>query len=501
MVLNNYALCDKIVIGEIIMSDRAVRLHYIRGIQFVDMLLRTITKDYYSFKDEVEFFRSYYNKCREDRLFLFDLNNIIMSCSIALMGLNKEAIEKNDNSKNYGYNIKYNINMSEKFFEDMYKSFRNENIVDTPYKDWLSVSDYSEHVAPSNNFLFNVRNSLMHSEYDFEMQDENSYNYLLCNLHNSNYTGFEGQLYIPYYLEFIKHYYSNDGYFGLVDNLYTIRSSSKAVSNENELNYMLDKLEFYKLNYENSKKASNTMEKKLHHHKITVNDKNFSKEKIELTEEDIEKLKMILKYYYGDKFYTYDNEMQGRIMIQAIKYIKDCKSVFSEWVMHFYICSVGAVRGEYPGENFVSVFATKPALQLIKSYLILYRMQNAKFEDFDYGLINDINYEYDASETHYDDFKNRLINKGINLSEDEYKIRYFCEIYRDALAHGNIKMEFRKDDKDNVTQYFVFEDIYKSRVRVIKISEHELDKFINSKAFARENVKLKVSTPPSTPKR
>lgn len=483
------------------MSDRAVRLHYIRGIQFIDMLSRAITRDYYSFKDEVEFMKVCYNRSREDPLFLFDLNNIVMACSVALMGLNKEAIEKNGNNQAYGYNIKYNINMPNEFFKKMYDNFRNENIVDTPYKEWLSVSKHSEHVAPSNDFLFNVRNSLMHSEYDFEMHNENSYNYLICNLHNSNYTGFEGKIYIPYYLEFIKHYYSNDGYFGLVDNLYTMRSFSKVISDEIELDYHLRNIDFYKLHYENKKNPKKILEKQLHHHKITINDSNFSREKIDLSEEDIKSVKMLVEYYYGDKFYSYKSDEQNRILIQAIKYTKDCKSVFSEWIMHFYICSVGAIRGEYPGENFVSVFATKPSLLLMKSYLVLYRMQNTKFEDVDYSLINNICYEYDSSETHYDDFKNRLINKGINVSEEEYKNRYFCEIYRDSLAHGNIKMEFRKDDKGNVEQYFVFEDIYKSRVRVIKISEKELEKFINSKAFSREFAKLKVTSPTISSKR
>lgn len=473
------------------MSDRAVRLHYIRGIQFIDMLSRAITKDYYSFKDEVEFMKACYTRSREDSLFLFDLNNIVMACSIALMGLNKEAIEKNGNNQAYGYDVKYNINMPNEFFEKMYEDFRNENIVDTPYKDWLSVSDHSEHVSLSNDFLFNVRNSLMHSEYGFHMHNEDSYNFLMCNLHNSNYTGFEGKIYIPYYLEFIKHYYSNDGYFGLVDNLYTMRSSSKTVSNETELDYHLRSLDFYRLHYENKKKTENVLEKQLHHHKITINNSNFSREKIDLSEEDIKNVKMLVRYYYGGKFYSYNSNKQNRILIQAIKYTKDCKSVFSEWIMHFYICSVGAIRGEYPGENFVSVFATKPSLLLMKSYLVLYRMQNTKFEEVDYSLIDNIGYEYDTSETHYNDFKTRLINKGINVSEEEYEKRYFCEIYRDSLAHGNIKMEFRKNANGNLTQYFVFEDIYKSRTRVIKISENELDEFLKSKAFSRENAKLK----------
>ena len=71
----------------------------------------------------------------------------------------------------------------------------------------------------------------MHSEYDFEMY-EDSYNVMFCDFHNSNYTGFEGKLSIPHYLEFIKHYYSNDGYFGIVSNLYAINMPDVEIKNE-----------------------------------------------------------------------------------------------------------------------------------------------------------------------------------------------------------------------------------------------------------------------------
>ena len=87
---------------------------------FIDKLFKEVVKDKCDKKRDVDFFVDYAYKCRDNPLFLFDLNNFVITCAIATMGLNKENIERSDNSKNYGYNLKY----SEK---NLYINFKHSN--------------------------------------------------------------------------------------------------------------------------------------------------------------------------------------------------------------------------------------------------------------------------------------------------------------------------------------------------------------------------------------
>ena len=421
---------------------------------------------------------------------MFDLNNFIFSCSVALMGLNKESIENSDNHKEYGYKIDYNL-PSNIMLEKTYNDFKKFHNVDNPYSKWLAVTSVSPDIPSDNNYLFNVRNSLMHSEYDYEFENDESYNYINVNLHNSNYTGFEGKLYIPYYLEFMKHYYSNDAYFGILSNFYVMGESGIKPTKET-LDEYLRKTKLQKYKYENKKDSSRRWEKKLYKKNPKINDSDFEKEEVSLTEEDINKAKMLIEKYYGDDFYKYPREKQGRITFQVLKYIKDSKTVLSEWIVHYYLCAREAIKHKWPGDEFISGFASEASLLMIKSYLLLYRIQNKNFDEIDYDLMDDIDYEFDTSEPHYSDFKNKLIDKGVVVDEDEYKKRYFCEIYRNSLAHGNISVDVRRERDGSIKQYFVFEDIYKSRTRKIAITQEELKRFTNFEAFSRKEAKVKT---------
>lgn len=473
------------------MSDKGAKLHYIRGMHFVDKILNKSLQDGYDVKNEYAFFEDVSYKSRKDSLFLFDLNNFIFSCSVALMGLNKESIEESDNHKAYGYQIDYNIETTGNILEKTYNSFKRKGTIDSPYSKWLAIKSVSSNVPSTNNFLFNVRNSLMHSEYDCEFYNEEGYNYSEVNLHNSNYTGFEGSIYIPYYLEFMKHYYSNDAYFGILRDFYVMTESEIKPSKEN-IEEFLKSIKLQKYRYENKKDASRRIEKKYSKPNVKLKDSLFQKEDAPISDDELEQVKLIIEKYYGDDFFGYDKEMQSRIVFQAIKYAKDPKTVLSEWIMHYYLCTRCAMREVYPDEEFISVFAAEPSMLLVKSYLILYRMQNKYFEDVDYSLMDNIDYSYDTSESYYNDFKNKLVNKGINVSEDEYKKRYFCEIYRNSLAHGNVKIDMRKENDGSIVQYFVFEDIYGTRNRKITISQEELKRFTNFEAFSRKCATLKT---------
>ena len=148
-------------------------------------------------------------------------------------------------------------------------------------------------------------------------------------------------------------------------------------------------------------------------------------------------------------------------------------------------------RNEYYGDQFYSLFAMKPTLLVLKSYLILYRLQNKELVNYeiDYSLVNSFKFDYDLN--YYNDFKVKLVNKGILVDEVEYMVRYFAEVFRDSLAHGNVDTFF-KNENGVINQYFKFTDKWKNRERDIVIDINELEKFLSSECFLGKYLNDKI---------
>ena len=429
------------------------------------------------------------------------MNNFNFICAIALMGLNKESIEKSGNNQDYKYKIDYsyadNVKSNSKvaysaidLLENYLERFETTRKYNCEYDEWLSINNLNNLANYDYNYLSKVRNSFMHSEYNFDLFLD--YVALLVNIKNTDYTNFSAVVYIPKFLEFCKHYFSNDAFFGIIDNLYAIKSNNGITDIENIkddvsfMNFLSNLIEVNKINYNNNLKSKDTLENKLFVSKRITADRVFREEKLDnivLSSEDIDNVFNMIMYSYGQEFYNLDNKLKIRIIVSAIKYRLDPKAIISGWIMHFYSYNAYIIRGLEVDDEFVSTFAMMPTLYILKSYLVLYRLQNKELAnwDIDLDLINQIDYDFDVN--YYNDYKLKLINKGIILDEEQYKKKYFCEIFRDSLAHGNIRVDFKKDNNGDITQYLCFSDIWKTRVREVILSVDELDKFLSSGAF------------------
>ena len=64
-------------------------LHYKRGIYFIDKLLRYYSNDKYTSEREKSFYQGEFNRFNTIPVANFDLNNFLVICGIALIGLNK----------------------------------------------------------------------------------------------------------------------------------------------------------------------------------------------------------------------------------------------------------------------------------------------------------------------------------------------------------------------------------------------------------------------------
>lgn len=476
-------------------------LHYKRGMYYINKLIDTFPSGEYVQKYEDDFFEKQYHRFKHNKIAAFDVNNFNFLCMLTLTGLNKEAIERSGNTQDYKYKIDYNyastiktnahdFTVTSLLLEEYLKDFENNRRYSSEYDEWLSINNLNNLANYDYNYLSKVRNSFMHSEYNFNLFL--GYGPLLANIRNTDYTNFSAMIHLPKFFEFGKHYFSNDGFFGIIDNLYVMRcenglSDVDAILDEvTFLDFLQNKLEVNKVNYSNDLRSKDTLEKRLFvDRKITVDRfcREQSLENITLSEDDIDNIFNMIMYSYGDKFYKFDKELKMRIITSAVKYRLDPKAIMSGWIMHFYLYNTCAIRGIKTDDKFVSTFAMMPTLYILKSYLVLYRLQNKELANYeiDLDLIEETDYEYDIN--YYNDYKLKLINIGIILDEEQYKKKYFCEVFRDALAHGNLRVDFRKDSNGNISQYLCFSDIWKSRVREVALSVNELDKFLSSVAF------------------
>ena len=475
------------------MNKTSQELHYTRAMRFIDKLYSLVEDGTYDKEKEKQFFINLAMNRTTNPISMYDLNNFMLSCCVGVFGLNKESIEGASRNKGYSFNVDYHP-LNHEMLKKIYADFKNKNIIATGLEEWLSVNSVSSNIASDNNYLFNVRNALMHSEYEHDFYNEETYTTCFLNLHNSNYTGFEGQVYIPHFAEFVKHYYSNDAFFGLQTDFYFMDVDSKVRLNKSNLKDELKKVHLYKLKYDNDPVLKNMVEKRLIKEKDLeryMSKHPDDKEEIAMSDENIEKMELLINHYYGDSFYKMKFPDQMRILVPLYKYMVDPKMVMSSWIMHYYNMTAACVHRAYADEDFRSIYAAEPSLAILKSYMIMYRLQNPSFKEVDYNLIEDVDYTFlEDDQGVYEKQKNTWLRRNPNMSQSEIDKRYFCEVYRDALAHGKIKVDVIKDGK-NVEQKLIFEDIYKGKRRVLSIELKELMKFVNSKAFSDSEAKDK----------
>lgn len=476
--------------------------HYKRSRYMIEKLKRTFPNSVYNKKQEQQLIQKELIRYRSvTNLASYDFINISFLICVSLLGLNKEGIEKNDKHSDYEYPVKYKETKvvtsdsadkhtkmkAEQMLSWLNNSIdlemKNGKIKSTLYDDWLSINN--ENLLPNYNYMFNIRNSLMHSEYFIDLFKERP---LFAHLFNSNYTGFEATVFIPKFLEFLKHYFSNDAFFGVVEDLYLFSIDDEFnISSDDQLkSFLKSKVQIIKLEYENKKKRK-LFEKAVLNNSQFPNKKLIDKYNIKcndvvLSDEQINQIALNLKDYYGEDFYNMERDKINKIIVEAIRYELNSKLVISGWLMHFYDM-FSKISQLVPFEDdFVSGFALKPTLLVLESYNVLYRLQNKELQNcgFDYTLMNDIDYSFDAND--FTSFRDKLVGKNDYNDELDTKKRFFTEVFRNSLAHGNI--DFFCEEKDNkIERYIKFEDKYKSRIRTVSVSFDELDKYLSSKCF------------------
>lgn len=506
-------------------------LYYRRSMYIIDKLLNTYTNDSSFYKKRGELFEKELKRMNfNDDLAIKDMNSLFITSLVALLGLNKENIEALDKHKNYEIihfteTDKKLLNLDR--FKQLYSGWDSKRIVDTKFDDWLSVErcDY-----PTLCYMMNIRNGLLHSEYEVL---DNFGNFLYIT--NSNYTHFEAKAMLKVMLNFFAFYFGNNGWTGINEKfrIYNVSFNGK-IKDEEKLDNILKEVSILEIDYDiKTDKVNYVPEVVLSKYlfkeqkfknchldvhqllkKVFKDNVDFSTKVISINEDNFVLLKKMIQKYYGDEFYNMDCDAQSYAIILLFRYLDDSRSVISEWIMDyvtFYDVLNGSRNrcGIYRGDDIVeyfkkpnvetnkrSVFACKTSLLILKCYLILYRLQNSKYDDVDFNDINfdfasdDYNYvrtDKDGSVTYnFDIDKAKVLSKEPSLTDKELSNKVICEIIRDALCHGNIEMKFDIVN-DKLVEYVVFDDIYHGKSRKLEITLDKLEGFLNSEAFSCAN--------------
>lgn len=510
-------------------------LYYKRGTYIIDKLLKIFTNDSTFYEKRAEFFKEELKRIYINRELVYkDFNSFYITSLTSLLGINKENIEKVNKHNDYNMDFLNNQNKNDKnlnILKNNFKEFDSDRKINTIYDDWLSVEncDY-----PTLNYLMNIRNGLMHSEY--EPLDD--YGYMLS-INNGNYTHFRSKVLLPGIMNFCSFYFGNNSYTGLLEKFNIYAVDRQKINNTTDLLDALGKAKIIEVEYENITKNYKNKIPELKLYKFILEEQNKKNKTFQLEtllktafsnnytytthEKSLDANQIILiekmiEKYYGNEFYNLDAKAQTFQIGVMIRYLMDSRSVISEWICDFigFLKSIQIFDnktrfaagfnvedlefGPSGEENIRSVFACRTSLLIVKLYHILYRLQNKKYEEIDYNKINfdlSINdYNYQRLETNclpvnnFEVDKAKLRLKEPTLTDRELECKVICEIIRNSLSHGNVEMNF-KIESGVVVEYIIFEDIYHSKSRKLEMTLDKLESFLKSEAFENKNCLIK----------
>lgn len=415
-------------------------------------------------------------------------NYFVFNVLTVLIGLNKELIEESNIDFNYEYEFNKKINEKfEEFDKNKYYYFfkKFQTSKGNKYDSWLDVIDNNTN---DNDYLFNVRNGILHSEFE----PNNLYIY---NLRNSNYTGFKSKIYFPCFHDFVLYYFSNSNYENSISlrpqSTYLVYDGEKVkLNNENDFKTFLDKVNTTKYKEDYYLNVKNKLHKKTEN-QILVSLKN--PDLYELIPMNEEEKQTVINYINKniDYFYSYDFDKQIVLISCIYNLLYNPNFIVSNWITYFMGLSTSYSKhigfDEYSLNMNFGTGADKVAALFIKLGFILYRLQYQNFEEVDYNLIDidvsKIRYEEEGNIngiSPYVHAHNKILNKYPNYPIDKIEKMIVCDVIRDSIAHGKIDFNVEQNSGE---LHVVFIDSYKGKKRIITFNIDTLKNFVMSEAF------------------
>lgn len=454
--------------------------------------------------------KEFVNNCQKDffynkEVYFQKINSLKLTILIALMGLNKEVIEKAnifDNYKNTDQANSYAKNYNTSLINEKL----NNKVRNTDFDSWLAIKKDSAKSNNNNKIIETIRNGLLHSNFTLD-------NYLADSFTNIKIKSYyESVIYNDIFFDFIFAYFSNVSTMGLVDQCsFVYTSYNKKIKNESELKEALN--EYYEMSinyhmddYNGNNSLNQDIQRLIGKYQVSgekifklLKEKGIGDDKIKyryLTEISKKRIFATISNRYNDSFYKMDKEKQNTIISFTCERLFNSKSQIGNWLSHFYYILHRAYGGSANIDtdfllNDEYCYDPNYALSLIKGYIILYRLKNSDFDEVNYADVDiDVfNSIYPTSkhlgkDTENDYFADSIRKLGVNYPNESYIVRYkrvCCEIIRDALAHSNANIV----DTNLGYSLFEFHDFDKStgKSRILYMTFEDFNKFLDSKAF------------------
>lgn len=437
---------------------------------------------------------------------------LMFTATVALLGLNKESMERTGKFTSYKTNNNTtNIRSMDlpKDIQNRLNSFDSSKVISADFDNWLSILVKIDSDTTNFDHLRRVRNGILHSNFYLEFDPSG-----LNIIHIKTKSYYEAELLDVEFQMFVFEYFSNLEQLGLTENINTFDISSEKINSRDELISHLYTLSINKYTYDGLKTlASDTPELLLKDATSkdsvidtkqfldNVNNKancdNFVCVKEKLDNDKIAHVFVAIEKKYGDQFYLMDANTQTGIISTYIQYIINPKREVSNWLMHFWYLHSTLFNGKFNPEFFdgdeFGQESCYPSLMILKAYLIMYRLQHQSLIEVDYSKINfdinDLKIKLQSDNviktiTHENYFKESFDKEKSNgiLSDDEIWNKIICEILRNSLAHGNVR-SYRDDS--TLEDYIELKDIdpKKGNVRIIKMPLSAFELLLSSEAF------------------
>lgn len=506
----------------------AYERYYRRSYNVINRLIE-VYKNGYNKENTLKFIQELKNKYYSNpKVVQSELNNIEFTTMIALLGLNKEAIENTGKIIEYKKNNN-EIDMSDfKFSNEQklrFKKFCDSKVISTDFNNWLSIKTNPNTDKDNIDYLRRVRNSLLHSNFYI---DEDTPFMPYTQLKTKSY--YEAELFNLQFQMFVFEYFGNIESLGLTESIYTFEIPKQEIKDKMHLFVFLNSITINEISYKNLKSLGITSPELVLKKSLSKDcyvdvkkfirslapDKNIDNVKWETKRISIEHIAHIINYIektYGDDFYKMDYCTQGGIISTHLKYELNPKIEISNWMSHFWYLYTGINNPKFcinffDGDEF-GTESCYPALMILKSYLLMYRLQNNNFDELDYSKVNfDINDDdivlysenkdkTPVTENYFTKSFNKEKAKGLLTEDKEIWNKIICEVVRDSLAHGNIRTYTSPITLEPMIELKDI-DPKKGTTRVLVFPLSKYEEFLKSEAFTPSNCyrkeKVKVLT-------
>lgn len=439
--------------------------------------------------------------------------SLMFTTTTALLGLNKESIEHTAKITGYKKAERTNVYKAPPIptrHLSRINKFNAKRTQETPFDNWLSIVKDQTADKDAESVMKKIRNGILHSNFEILLEPgELDY----TNIKIKSY--FEAELRNLEFEQYVFEYFSNIEGLGLTEVMYTYNMGQSPIKNTEELHRLLEAMSINEIRYENIKSLADKtpedylMEAKDEKDKIDIekflqslqgsnNYENLKGQVLKLTPHMIRFLEDYISNTFGNDFYKLPYDAQNGIITTHLNLVLNPKRELSNWLVHFwYLYSTIASNMFNPiffsGDEY-GFESCLPSLLILKSYLVLYRLQSKDFDEIDYSKINFpldgtielISENPNSDENTFSKSIEKEQTRHPELGFDNAFYKVMCDVVRNSLAHGNVNVYISPLTLERKIELTDTDPKTKS-VRKIRFELESFNDFLNSDAFLPKN--------------